>query len=525
MHNTILGLIATICLIFAVCTTVKGRYILIRWLIAGFVAVLCLFWAIQFQLQCPLDLLWLGMNAGFLGEAGVLKTGLQFIGLRGCTVVIISIASVIFLTRGKRISHWQLPASFFGCWLLFGIFGDWDPAINLIPAIDTIRKTLHSRSDPWNGISPDTNRVTSTITNALKIKPHVIVVVIEESLTSRWINETNSFGQEITPTLNKLATSSDYWGNHLANAGYTIKAQEAILGGWIASGKEQAVERPNLAFTGLATQLQQNGYYPLFIQGTASSIYGKTLDTMRKIGFAEIISGGYFKSKTMQVSPDGWGIDDVSLFTGALNYIDKVQATNDYVFVCITTIENHYPFGTGSTESLRYQQSITRADSALNLFLQEVKKRKYMDDSLIVVTGDHAFLCGEFGGVYNLSFPYQEAFMVPLLILNNQINPQYHTQLSSHIDIAPTILDLIGGVASPNWQGYSLYHTNRPNQVVLTQPFGGNYIVLIQDREKLVIDQSRGIVIEYPLDTKGRDQLQHLTQPKLSMLQKAAAYK
>lgn len=522
-----LGALASLSGLFAVCLLVRGRTFWLRSIGTVLGGIFALIWSVQTRLNSPLDFVWLEENVGFLREDGVLRTGLTFIGWHGGLDFVAGAMVGYALTLGKPIRPgWTLiPLSL---WLSIGLYADWEPVVNALPWVEEARLALGIYRDPWAGITPQSPPLSKPKNRTQTQTNRPVIIVMVESLTRRWLGKSDEHGQEITPILNQLTNQADYWPNYLSSASYTIKAQESLLGSWIKSGQEQINEMPNLQYTGLATYLRQHGYQTVFMQGTASTIYGQTHDAVMRMGFERILNGGHFRTETTQVSPGGWGIDDISLYRGALREMDAMQTNGRPIFACIVTIENHYPFIEGAKnggEISNYQKSIHRADQAIGVLLEEIRRRDYLKDAIVVLTGDHAFLCGEFKGVYNLSFPYQEAFLVPLYILNGNQKGEPHPEWASHIDVAPSISDLLGLTPSTDWMGRTLYQPTRTPFVILTQPFGGNYLALVEGTKKLVIEQRRGRILAYPLDTEGKEQFSQMLPMSKEQLARLAYYR
>ncbi|CAB3736038.1 sulfatase-like hydrolase/transferase [Achromobacter piechaudii] len=92
-----------------------------------------------------------------------------------------------------------------------------------------------------------------------------------------------------------------------------------------------------------------------------------------------------------------------------------------------------------------YPNSLLSVDTQLIRLLDELKALDLADNTIIVFTSDH----GEMGGAHGLRgkgpFAYQEAIHVPLLISHPDVQGhQTCNALTSHIDLAPTLLAMCG---------------------------------------------------------------------------------
>lgn len=95
-----------------------------------------------------------------------------------------------------------------------------------------------------------------------------------------------------------------------------------------------------------------------------------------------------------------------------------------------------------------YYNSLVSVDAQLNRILDELEMLGLDQNTIVVFTSDH----GEMGGAHGLRgkgpFAYEESIHVPLIIRHPDVQGGRRCQsLTSHIDIAPTLLSLCGVVA------------------------------------------------------------------------------
>lgn len=106
---------------------------------------------------------------------------------------------------------------------------------------------------------------------------------------------------------------------------------------------------------------------------------------------------------------------------------------------------------------LRYQETIRGADESLDRFLQELERQGRLERALVIVTSDHGESF-EHGVLRHGGADLHEALIrVPLLIKlpGQQVGRTIDTP-TSQIDIAPTILELVGAEPIPTSEGRSL---------------------------------------------------------------------
>lgn len=99
---------------------------------------------------------------------------------------------------------------------------------------------------------------------------------------------------------------------------------------------------------------------------------------------------------------------------------------------------------------LRYQESMLAADQALGDMLQELSRRRLLDNTIVVVTGDHgeSFSHGWLG--HGSSALHQDVIRVPLIIrLPGQTQARLMPTPTSQVDLAPSLLELAGAASAP----------------------------------------------------------------------------
>ncbi len=110
------------------------------------------------------------------------------------------------------------------------------------------------------------------------------------------------------------------------------------------------------------------------------------------------------------------------------------------------------------TMSRIYDDEVTYLDNHLGALFDALKKWGLYDDALIVLVGDHGEEFYEHGGWWHGTTLYEEQLAVPLII---KYPLQAHAGtvddgFARCLDLAPTIVDVLGIPAPAVWQGVSL---------------------------------------------------------------------
>ncbi|MCP5046257.1 MAG: sulfatase-like hydrolase/transferase [bacterium] len=104
-----------------------------------------------------------------------------------------------------------------------------------------------------------------------------------------------------------------------------------------------------------------------------------------------------------------------------------------------------------------YAGEVEYTDAQLGLFFQFLKEEGLYDDCLIIVTSDHGEGLWEHGERSHGFFVYDSTVRIPLIIRAADRFPGKRvTGLVESVDIAPTILDLLGIEVPKSYQGSSL---------------------------------------------------------------------
>jgi arylsulfatase A-like enzyme len=107
-------------------------------------------------------------------------------------------------------------------------------------------------------------------------------------------------------------------------------------------------------------------------------------------------------------------------------------------------------------ESL-YDGEVAAVDAELRQLFAELERRGFLDRSIVIVTGDHGEEFWEHGGLMHGTNLYNETVRVPLIVVAPGIEAGQRVEENvSLVDVAPTLLELLGLAAEPRFEGRSL---------------------------------------------------------------------
>ena len=106
-----------------------------------------------------------------------------------------------------------------------------------------------------------------------------------------------------------------------------------------------------------------------------------------------------------------------------------------------------------------YDNRVIQLDSYLKEIIQILENKKYLENSILVITSDHGQSLGEKGFYFHTNSTYLNEISIPLIIFSNEIEnikKEIKHEISNQLDVSPTIIDMLG-IEIPNvWEGSSI---------------------------------------------------------------------
>ncbi len=143
---------------------------------------------------------------------------------------------------------------------------------------------------------------------------------------------------------------------------------------------------------------------------------------------------------------------------GALEWLEGRESP---WFLWIHCWDPHVPYDPPEPFKTQYKEhpyegEVAYVDLALGKLLDHMKKNNLFDSTLIIFTGDHGESLGQHGEKTHGFFAYNSSIWIPLIISYPETGPHRTGHYVSHIDIFPTVCDVLG-IEKPSFlQGISL---------------------------------------------------------------------
>jgi len=275
---------------------------------------------------------------------------------------------------------------------------------------------------------------TNKYTNIFKGKN--ILVIHAESIQNFVLN-TKINGEEITPTLNKLASEGIYATNFYSQESIgTSSDTEFTFNTSLmpATNGTVFVNYFDREFVTIPKLLKEQGYYTFSMHANKAAFWNR--QTVHKnFGYDHF----YAHTNAYEIKEEdiiGLGLNDKSFFSQSVPYIKEINETYQNFYGTVIMLTNHTPFTDiekhsefevdykyidpvtkeevsapyleGTTMG-SYIKSVHYADEAIGEFLEELDKEGILDNTVVVIYGDHdaKLKKSEFNRYYNYD-PYND---------------------------------------------------------------------------------------------------------------------
>lgn len=301
-----------------------------------------------------------------------------------------------------------------------------------------------------------------------------LIVLQVESLQSMVVNSTYN-GKEITPNINKLIKESAYFSNcyYQAGLGHTSDAELLVNTSLHPLVNETAYfEKVNNKFIAISTSMKDIGYGTYAFHGNSGHFWNR-----RKI-YKTFEFDNFFELENFQKDDTfSLGLHDISFLNQSADIIKDLK---EPFYTFLVTVSSHSPYDINNNFCQsgniieKYYNSINYADKAIGVFLEKLKQYGMLDNSILVLYGDHNALTitekDNMKEFYNKDFTqdysWQAYQRVPMIIrFPNGENKGLYNKTVGQIDTLPTLANLFG-FKNQGYLGRDMFETGN-NLVVL----------------------------------------------------------
>ncbi|MPQ44496.1 LTA synthase family protein, partial [Clostridium tarantellae] len=306
-----------------------------------------------------------------------------------------------------------------------------------------------------------------------------LLIIQVESLESFVLNKSIN-GQEITPNLNKILNNSIYFPNifEQVNEGTSSDCDLMINTSMFPLRQGSTFFRyPNTTYNSLPNILEKEGGYDTIAIHSDKGSFWNYAQGLTGIGFNKFVDYYSFNHDEMI----GMGLSDGSYFKQVAPMLKDLKQPF-YAFT--VTLTSHGPFDIpkdyrklnlnselDKNELGGYFESIHYTDTQIGMFLETLKKEGLLDNTLVVIEGDHTGVHKYYNSkIEQLSNPEDwwlddGNHVIPFIMFNPSIKkPVVFDTYGGQTDIMPTILYALGinnNLYEDTALGRNLLNTNR----------------------------------------------------------------
>lgn len=294
-----------------------------------------------------------------------------------------------------------------------------------------------------------------------------VVMLILESVHRDYINYyNNDIPEQATRYLNELIIKYPHMDRYYTSAVPTTQGLNATFRSHVIMDKDI----PGRTTPSLFRSVQAAGMRGIFMNASSQYYANELREYPEQYGMKEYYAKEYLEKQGYQ-GASGWGYHNDVMYQATLDMMEKMKGER-YLFVC-KTLDMHQPYPvTGITWENTPNPEVRDApyftirgmywvDRTIKSFFDEAKKRGLMDDrTLFVITSDHnPHSGGEYTKLVTKANDKMSIAPIPLIFVSSNLVPldSLRTrEYSSQIDLAPTLLGLLGLKSPDRFMGRDL---------------------------------------------------------------------
>jgi arylsulfatase A-like enzyme len=335
-------------------------------------------------------------------------------------------------------------------------------------------------------------------------KPYNIILYFFESTPVRYYDMKIN-GRYVIDTWHRLEMHSLNFRNHYANYPLSANALLSVLtSAYDLDSKDMVIQKyPDIKLQTLPEILKDRGYRTCLIHTGGLGYAGQNRFLInRKID--EIIEYKQLIKTPPYNKQVGWGIDERAMIKPAVEFMKK--RSGKPCLLVLLPVNPHHPYAipdktfriTGGEQEdpdyrkrnwLNYLNSLHYADASLGMLVDELERENLMDDTLLFLFADHGEAFYQHKMNYNHPlFIYNENVHVPFMIYNKRIfhEPDYFDGTTRHIDILPTILDILGIQPTPEQEGVPVLSQHREQLALVHTSWKDDYMGIVDRQWKYI---------------------------------------
>lgn len=282
-----------------------------------------------------------------------------------------------------------------------------------------------------------------------------IILIMMESVNDIIINE------ELYPNFYKLYNEGWHWENNFSPRNSCATGNNELSGMTglysIYNSCTANVYKKNTYFTSIFNLFNNAGYYTTSMHNYTEAYYyrntiHKNLGVQKYYGVQQL--GINYRNEYRNWS------SDADFMTKFLQIMDTFPEDKPYM-TWLTTVTSHQPYSVSSihgdkylslfkdynypTDLKRYMSKLKELDNGLGILLDGLEERNMLNDTVIVMYGDHypyGLSNKAISNVLDYNLSDYEVERVPFVIYNSELTSKTYSEYTSYVNIVPTIANL-----------------------------------------------------------------------------------
>ncbi|MCJ7581731.1 MAG: sulfatase-like hydrolase/transferase [Candidatus Aminicenantes bacterium] len=141
--------------------------------------------------------------------------------------------------------------------------------------------------------------------------------------------------------------------------------------------------------------------------------------------------------------------------------LDWLSQQNEKWFCWIHIWDPHFPYSPPEPFATQFKEDpysgeVAYVDQEIGKLLELVENKGWAEQTSVILTGDHGESLGEHGELTHSYFAYNSTIWIPLIITVPKIKASRVEDFVSHVDIFPTVCDVLGIKKPSSLHGESL---------------------------------------------------------------------
>ncbi|HCP46581.1 MAG TPA: sulfatase [Deltaproteobacteria bacterium] len=285
--------------------------------------------------------------------------------------------------------------------------------------------------------------------------PNVVLIILESTRADS-LTPYNP-GLDTTPFLAKIAEKSTLVDRAYAVVPHTSKSLVSILCGIEPRLSLAVPEARKGGMPGkcLAKLLGEMGYTTAYFQ-TPKKSFERRSRLVDNMGYEHFLSGDMV-DVTGFSKVNYFGYEDAVMLEPSRAWLEE-HAKERLFVTYLTNIQHHpyglpkshaevdyRPFGAKTDGHNRYLNTVNYGDSFIEKIVDQYKELGLYENTVFVITSDHGEGFREHGQGQHDDVVFEEGLRIPWLIYKpSDPQPRRITQPASTLDVAPTVLDILG---------------------------------------------------------------------------------